>query len=214
MDMYENPAATNGNGEIRGKVEAKENVLKNGNVPYAFVTVVLIDEDTGLAVDYAVTDEEGNYVFTGIMPGNYSIYVDIPGLAQVSTHLVTIDETTLLAENIDFEVDAAGDELQIMAVFPASTGPFNGDPGSVIEVYPNPAGQMLVVRSPLFGENEVKLTLISETGELIRFFESRPAVHGSGEIVLDLETVENSGNYLLKIEVEDVIVFRQVVLIR
>jgi len=213
MDMFENPAATNGNGEIRGKVEAKENILKNGIVPYAFVTVVLIDEDTGLPVDYVVTDEEGNYVFTGIGPGNYSIYVDIPGVTQVSTHLVAIDETTLLAENIDFAVDA-GEEMQIMAVFPTSTDPVAGPAGSMIEVYPNPARQMLVVRSSLFEENEARISLYSDSGDLLKTFETRPAIDGSAEIVIGLDIVEHSGSYLLKVEVGDVIMTRQVVLIK
>jgi hypothetical protein len=212
MDMYENPAATNGNSEISGKVKEKESTLKEGSLPYAFATVMLIDESTGMPVDYVLTDAEGNYQFTGIAAGDYSIYVDIPGITQITTHLVSIEEAATFVENIDFEVDYM-EEMIIMAIFPTSTDPFADPSGATVQIYPNPASQMLVVRSTLFEDRDVNLSIFTESGELIRSFESRPSF-GSNEIVLDLDMIGHSGHYLLRIEAGDVVEIKNVIVVK
>ena len=212
MDMYENPAATNGNGEISGKIKNKERILKEGSFPYAYVTVMLIDEESGMAVDYVQTDAEGNYQFTGVEEGDYSIYVDIPGLTQITTHLVTIDQSTILLENVDFEVDYMK-EMIISAIFPTSTEPVINPSGTAVQVYPNPAGQELVVRSALFEDRDVKLSIFTETGELLKTFESRPSF-GSNEIVLDLGMIDHNGHYLLRIEAGDVTEIKNIIVVK
>jgi PKD repeat protein len=212
MDMYENPAAENGNGEINGKVKDKENKLKEGGVPYAFVTVMLIDEFSGLPVDYVITDGEGNYQFTGVSEGEYTVYVDIPGLNQITTHHVTIDQNTTQLENIDFEVDYV-EEMIISAVFPTSIDSPTNPSEETIQVYPNPASQRLVITSSLFEDQEVKMSLFTGTGELIRTFESRPPF-GSNDVVLDLGMIERSGYYLLRVEAGDVVEFKNIIVVK
>jgi hypothetical protein len=212
MDMYENPAAINGNGEIKGKVKDKESTLKEGAFPYAFVTVLLIDEASGAPVDYVLTDEMGNYQFTGVAEGNYSIYVDIPGLTQITTHLVSIEQAALLAENIDFEVDYM-DEMNILAIFPTSTDPFADPSLETVHVYPNPASHNLVVRSALFEEQDAKLSIFTETGELVKSFEFRPSF-GSNEIVLDLGVIGHSGHYLLRVEAGEVTEIKNIIVVK
>jgi hypothetical protein len=138
--------------------------------------------------------------------------VDIPGLTQITTHLVTIDQSTILLENVDFEVDYMK-EMIISAIFPTSTEPVINPSGAAVQVYPNPAGQELVVRSALFEDRDVKLSIFTETGELLKTFESRPSF-GSNEIVLDLGMIDHNGHYLLRIEAGDVTEIKNIIVVK
>jgi hypothetical protein len=59
----------------------------------------------------------------------------------------------------------------------------------------------------------VKLSIFTESGELIRSFESRPSF-GSNEIVLDLDMIGHSGHYLLRVEAGDVVEIKNVIVVK
>lgn len=84
------------------------------------------------------TDNSGNYSFTGLDYGSYTIYADIPGLGRDSSYTVTLDATTSDLTNLDYFVDST--EIFIVnsvttGITPAGTttkvAPFS--------VYPNPS---------------------------------------------------------------------------
>lgn len=53
------------------------NLLYHDDWPIAGARVVLMDQNTGLAVDTVITDSAGGYFFSGVNPGSYSFDVSI-----------------------------------------------------------------------------------------------------------------------------------------
>ena len=113
--MFENPAAVNGTGKASGKITYENDLFKSTTPPVKNASVMLIDELTGLPVDYVLTDENGYYEITGIAAGEYTIYVDIPGLLQETTHRIIVTESELVFDNLNFSVDIVTD-FEIIAI--------------------------------------------------------------------------------------------------
>jgi len=212
LDMFENPAATNGNGKVSGKCKYDKGDTKSDAPPVENVTVILIDESTGLPVGYVETDDQGYYEFTGIPDGNYSIYVDFPGVDQTSTHEFTIDATNLVHEGLDYEVDVTL-EFVISAVEDLTIDVNSLPDDMVVELFPNPASQYVVLRSPAFEDNIVKISIYSEKGALLRTANEHEMVSQGGQIELDLRDAE-SGNYIIRIEMDDRIIIKRFILIK
>ncbi len=120
VDMFENPAATNGDGKAGGKVKHEASSKKATPLPVIDAQVMLIDESSGLPVSNIATDENGTYIFSDVAIGEYSLYVDIPGITQNTTHYFSITESELEKMDLDFVVDAVWD-LDINSILNTSS---------------------------------------------------------------------------------------------
>lgn len=90
------------------------------------------------------TDENGDFVFTGVEDGDYTVLIDVPGLPTIDPHEVTVFNGQFIS-NVDYYID----EEEVVSVGdPTSTMTRAATPGnSDIQLYPNPSSGVISVNS-------------------------------------------------------------------
>ncbi|OAV43052.1 hypothetical protein A3850_000410 [Lewinella sp. 4G2] len=123
------------------------------------ILVVLYDNETMMAIDSVLTDDDGNYIFTGLPEGDY--YIEIPGDQLVGGNgLFDMDASSSTPDNdADADIDNNDDGSQVggpgttitSGVFTLSAGdePVNGiggeqNGGSTLDDAFDPFGNMTV----------------------------------------------------------------------
>lgn len=126
-----------------------ESFFNSSSGPIAGLNVVLTLAD-GTPVMATTTDANGEYRFENIAWGTYTITLDIPGLPMASA-IVTIGPDNPSISNINFKVDENSIALPVK----------EADLKKTIEVFPNPAQDVLFIETP---EN-AELTLADAQGK-------------------------------------------------
>ncbi|NCC51599.1 MAG: hypothetical protein EOM20_10320, partial [Spartobacteria bacterium] len=107
-------------------------------IPFANVRLVLYHADTGLPVATNVTDLNGDYLFTGLVPGNYYVEVDDPTLPpgfDLGAHFTDPSSTHFVASgshvpDVDFGyLNTAGTAIVGDYVWSDTNGDGIQDPG-------------------------------------------------------------------------------------
>ncbi|MGV2876374.1 SdrD B-like domain-containing protein, partial [Macrococcus capreoli] len=81
----------------------------------AGVTVNLIDKETNQIIDTKVTDSAGNYLFTGVKNGNYSVVFNTPGPVVNADGTITSYRPT--TDNVGDSTLDSGADAQDVAIF-------------------------------------------------------------------------------------------------
>jgi hypothetical protein len=209
VDMFENPAATNGNGKAGGKVNHEQTSRKSAPIPVIDAQVMLIDELSQLPVSNISTDENGTYVFSSVAVGDYSLYVDIPGITQKTTHYFSITESELEKMDLDFVVDAVFD-LDINSVL-NTTSPEISDILNSIHVYPNPTIiDYIILQSEHLNQKKIEVVIISEAGSMMM---QRDVYVMGDQIKLDLFGFV-PGNYILRMKMENEVHYKKIIVLK
>ena len=209
VDMFENHAATVGDGKAGGKVKHEKTSLKSTPLPVIDAQVFLVDEFNGLPVSNIATDENGNYIFSGVGIGDYSLHVDIPGITQKTTHNFSITESDLEKMDLDFVVDAIWD-LDINSVL-NTFSPEISDILNSISVYPNPTiSEYVILQSDLLDQKKVEVVIISDVGSIML---QRDIYVIGDQIKLDLYGFV-PGNYILRMKIENEIQYKKIIVLK
>ena len=150
-------------------------------------------QDTLVLVAYTETDENGEFSFGDIPPGDYLLNIQIPGVPMDTTNLIEfIVEEGKTNQVFNVEALALPDAIRLTLI--EETGIWK-DYFNNIRVYPNPVSDMLSVeydaKTPGIG-----MRLVDVSGQLIQ---SLPLEHiTSNRIHLDLSRLER-GIYILNI---------------
>jgi hypothetical protein len=209
VDMFENPAAESGEGKAGGKVNHINSRKKSAPIPVLDAQVLLIDEASDLPVDYMQTDENGAYVFTDIALGDYSLYVDIPGITQKTTHTFSVTALELEHMNLDFEVDEVW-EMVINSVLNTSL-PDAMRVLNDIRIYPNPTiSDYIILQSEFLYGQKVEIVIFSDLGSLLQ---QREIYVAGDQIKLDLFGYK-PGNYMLRIKIEEEVQYKKIIVLK
>lgn len=210
LEMFENPASSNGKCKVRGQVRVRANGKKAVLSTLPDIVLFLYEKESGLPIATTGIDSEGWYEFTEVAPGSYTILVDIAGMDQSTSHDISVDDATELIEGKDYEL-SLGDNPEITAVQDHTQ--IDSRSGDIdLELYPNPAREQLVLRSPAFADGPVTIGLYSETGNLVRTQECYARSGLPSEIIVHLEGL-SSGSYIIRLEAGDILVSRQVLVL-
>lgn len=177
-------AVLNGTGTINGTVTIDTSYQKSAVEPFENALLKLINNATGVAVDFAYSDANGMYQFTQVSPGDYAILIDVPYIPQLDTHSIAIQDGQVLF-GADFEVALDGIHAEDNVVLSVSE-----DQLLNIQLYPNPVKSELSIVNP---SNEIlNYEIHAMSGGLVS-----QGNLGSGVTKLNVERLEN-GVYLLK----------------
>ncbi len=168
------PEAPPGTGSLGGNIFETDSIIGDYKStlsilkqPAKEVSVVLVNKkkDTGgdvVAVVY--TDDNGDFIISGIADGDYTLIVDIPGLPHSSYYDITVTGGQYIG-NLDYEVGL--EEIYLSR----TTGMDDYlNPSAEIQLYPNPCSEEFSIRiyekSDLYGLMTVEFYNV--TGQLFQ----------------------------------------------
>ncbi len=166
-----------GSGLMMGNVSYADNYLLKSTLgrPVKKTSVALLkrstkksqlDEDDDF-VAYIETDENGNYIFDNVPPGDYWLIVDIPGLNMKNFYSITIIDSEQVT-GLDYVVEPDG--INTISGIGVRTRP-----ASVLSIYPNPGSGTCFLQIP--GEGECVVRVFATDGRVVA---SENFVHPGG----------------------------------
>ncbi|MDO9186391.1 MAG: PKD-like domain-containing protein [Bacteroidia bacterium] len=136
VSMVELTGTGGGIGLIIGKIIEGASFGRVDGDPIPGVDVKLGKNPGGSVVATTNTDSSGHFTFSGVADGNYTIYVDIPGLGRDSSYTFTVDSTNNQFLNQNYIADSNS-----VFMNPTSTVGIINHANAVenkFSVYPNP----------------------------------------------------------------------------
>jgi PKD repeat protein len=130
----------------------------NGD-PVHGVDVKLGITGTDQIVDQTTTDVLGQYTFSNLIFGNYSIYVDIPGLERDSVYDIVIDAVNNQFPNLNYLVDS----VAIFVLPNIGIEEIDATDPS-FKIYPNPVKENATINYSIHSNADVKLDIYNISG--------------------------------------------------
>lgn len=174
---------SSGSGVIMGNIVIDTTYLKSIAVPFENALVKLIDQSNHV-IAFTYSDANGNYQFTAVPSGVFTIKIDVPYIPQVNEY-----EISLVGDDIiigaDYSIMLGG----ISAVGNLELG-LNSENLDQVEMYPNPAIEKVVFSN---GSNkQLAYELITVSGIVIQ-----SGMIGVGKTSLDIQHL-SEGIYFVK----------------
>lgn len=157
ITMIELTGTGGGNGIIKGKIIKGNGFERAEGEPIPGVDIKLGKNPGGSVTATTSTNEAGDYTFSGVANGNYTIYVDIPGLGCDSSYTFTIDSINNQFLNHNYTADSS-----MIFITPSSGLGINSSTASLenkFNVYPNPVIGNTTIEYSILQMTEVKTTL-------------------------------------------------------
>ena len=156
---------------------------------------------------FVFTNQNGYYSINNIPNGNYKLFVDIPGLPQVTNHHILINPNDTVFANVNFIVDTTSINKDYgFGIYADTTSlihvPLNQTDFLNISVFPIPFQQQLNLSCTLSKPERISAELIDIRG--ITLFNIENQLFEKGDVNLNFPTTQlESGTYFLKIEIEN-----------
>jgi len=184
-------AQLTGNAVISGTVLSSTVVrsLRIPGDPVPGVDVSLEQNPGGIVVGNTTTDTNGNYTFDNVPQGDYTIFVDIPGLDMTGTYDISVTQNDTVFTDNDFFVDSTGTIDTISSVV---TQIYDNTYKNSFSVYPNPHKEQLFFEYELSLPGFVQIEIYNLLGEKIATVEDENKSIGKHKISLQ------SADYLIK----------------
>ncbi len=177
-------------GDFFGDCYIGGNIVNDGGGKSSLenITVVLLNEN-GEAVAFTTTDANGNFEFTNIPFGNYSVLVEIMG-KESQTYNVTLDENNT-SDNVEFNI--SGENVNVVSSEIVNF--------MINKVYPIPAVEKLNVSMNIENYSNLKFTLTNSLGQEVN---SKNVETKKGHLNFEMNVSEiPNGIYFLNITDEN-----------
>lgn len=165
-------------GGIRGTVKDQSGAVVSG------AKVTLTNEETALAIE-TTTSDDGNYSFTPVKIGIYTVEVEMQGFTKGTQHHVTVEVQQQIKADFTLMPGSVSESVEVTAVAPL----LQTQDASVGTV----ASRVQINNLPLNGRN---YTFLAQLGPGVTSLKATRGLDGSGSFVANgLTTVHN--NYIL-----------------
>lgn len=179
-----------GSGSINGYL-ASYGVVTRSSYGAPDIDVFLLQN--GEIVAHTRSHQSGNYSFTNVPGGNYTIKVDVPGLNMISTHNLTLIPSGTDVSDVDFNLHAGGIEATNTPSY-LNTGVGELVDDARLSVYPNPSANAFIIDWTDLESTQVTVRVLDMTGRAIHTIQQ-----ADRSFILDLAN-QPSGTYLLVLE--------------
>ncbi|RYD57426.1 MAG: T9SS type A sorting domain-containing protein [Sphingobacteriales bacterium] len=153
------------------------------------IEVFLIDMASGKVAKYATTDANGDYSFSGVPEGTYTIQPELLGYAATSSVPFQISSTKTKVENMWFLVS---NNKKTIKPVPASV--MNVAEGVAFIIYPNPAKNKTAIQWNSNSTTDAAIIITDIAGKTVY----NNTVKAQGETVIDLSQL-NKGLYFINV---------------
>jgi hypothetical protein len=144
--------------------------------------------------------------------GSYSLYIDIPGITQQATYTVEITQEIPELLNLDFVIDIT-DGFTIDTLNNPETGIEHATNQFEMVAFPNPARNYIILTSDVIKAKAVEISILSKSGAVIRSQKMWAHETAQGEVKVDLSAVI-SGAYIIKIECDNKVSFKNIIVLK
>lgn len=172
-----------GSGVIMGNIVIDTTYLKSIAVPFENALVKLIDQSNQV-IAFTYSDANGNYQFTAVPTGFYSIKLDVPYIPQVNEHAISLIGNDIII-GADFSILTDG----IVAIDNLELG-VGMETDFNVDMFPNPANEKVVLTNG--SSFPFSYELISVSGIVIQ-----SGMIGVGKTSLDIQHL-SEGIYFVK----------------
>ncbi|MBI4646892.1 MAG: T9SS type A sorting domain-containing protein [Bacteroidia bacterium] len=214
IQMIEMLPISNGVGHIYGRIRLADDGLKGTGEPLSGIEVTIEQDPEPIAND--VSDEDGQYEFTGVTLGTYTLGVDfagndsIIGVPQIQTCTIAVTSTDTLFADINFIVDTSATYHGIYIDTTGSFISFFKLPDLNLLIYPNPFDETVNVDYVLNNTGKVTIDIYDLMGRKLNtiFCEVLPEGHYHQSFLLSpyIPSV-----YFIKFTYKDYILLKKIV---
>lgn len=159
ISMLELPATFSGPGSLSGEIIEGLGFERAQGDPIHGVDVKLGISSSNIVASTS-TDTLGQYSFTNVPLGTYTIYVDIAGLLKDSSYTLTIDSSALNWTYLDYLVDSTS----IYIVGNIGIEGVEPNEASAFVVYPNPVKDNAIIKYSVRDHADVKFEVYNTFG--------------------------------------------------
>lgn len=177
-------SALSGSGVITGNIIIDTSYLKSPTVAFENALVKLYNQSNQV-IAFTYSDANGNYQFTSVPTGVYSIKLDVPYIPQVNVHSISLVGNDVII-GADFSILSDG----IIANDNLELG-INEVVQYAVEMYPNPAKDKVVFSND--SNSPISYELITINGMIIQ-----KGSIGIGKSTLDVQNL-SEGMYFVNI---------------
>ena len=179
---------------IQGNV-SYNSLLKN-NDPIPGIDIIVEKDPEDNPISESTTDSFGNFTFPFLDDGDYTIWVDIPGLNMVGSYSITV-AGGLVISNLDFQVGS--DSIYPLNLI-NNIKPIQSHQGNV-QVYPNPFSEVATVSINLKQRSKIVIEVIDVSGKIVSSIAENEI--GIGRQTYSIDDLTSSGLYFIKISINE-----------
>ena len=117
-------------------------------------------------VTTTTTDGNGEYSFSSVPYGDYTVYVDIPGLARDSSYTFSVDSANYIYNYLDYTVDST--TIHYVPNAGVSVQDIPASASNNLSIYPNPSKGDATIEYVLEKEGDVSLNLYNVLGMKVK----------------------------------------------
>ena len=203
-------------GHISGKIQ-KGGPGKTGfaGIPFPGVDISLEDFPGGMVKGFTTTDDSGYYEFNNVEEGQYTLYINIPGLDMDSTYTIeiTVSSGDTIFPDLNFHVDTtigAGMIFVDTTILLGLVNYFGTD--ELFTVYPNPFKEFTTIAYSLEEKGDVTIELYNVFGQKTKtLYQGKKS---AGDFTYRLSAMDagfSSGVYFVKLTLNNQIQVQRII---
>lgn len=184
--MQSTTSSNSGNGIITGTVSGSQNRALMPNVE-----IILFNENNE-PVYYIKTDEAGNFDFSDLEYGTYTVYTEIVGIQTTPIEVTLSEDSGSAVVNIEVrngEAVLGIDDIQSAYI------------ENINNIYPNPVTSNATLELNMDESSSITVEIYNQYGQKV-FEYNNTLSTGKHSIELNLESI-SSGMHLMKVSAED-----------
>ncbi len=163
---------------------------------------------------FEFTNQSGYYSINNIANGNYKLFVDIPGLPQITNHHIIVNPNDTVFANVNFIVDTTSISKQYgFGIYADTTGwinvPLNNTDIVQVSVFPNPFNKQLNVSCKLSQSENISAEIFDNMGKLIISYPEKQYVNSDFKLTFQTSKL-NNGIYFLKVSIGNSVYIKKI----
>ena len=186
-----------GLGSISGSLQQDYTFSKAGGDPIPGIDIIIEKTPAGNVSNSGASNGSGLFTIDNLNDGDYTLFVDIPGLNMAGSYNFTISGGTAVS-SLDFKIGF--DSIHPINI-PTVVESYSVS-NSQVRSYPNPFYSVSTIEIQLKEQSNVQITLLNLLGEVVENVAKDDLRKGSHKYQIG-EGLKSSGIYFVKISINN-----------